>query len=134
MTTVRFDRLEKLATFVEMGGPPGHEFDMSYWGNQALRERAVCGTAGCMLGLATLLWPSEIKLHAAGVFTLGQGGPWITGCFAGAKLFGIDYEESAELFDYVPYRHHENRADHKFHARRLREFIAQKRRELGIEE
>lgn len=129
---VRLDRLEKLATFVEMGGPPGHRFDMSFWGNAALRAKAHCGTAGCMMGLATLLWPEVVTMKHPGTVFVVEGAP-ITGCLAAAHLFGITYDEALELFNWGPGTNFgwQHMNDHKYHAARLRDFISRKRVELG---
>lgn len=146
-TVVRFDRLEKLATYVEMGGPPGHSFDMAHWGNAQLATRAHCGTAGCMMGLATLLWPNEISIDysARGVGSVRHRhcaearSRWeertYTGLNAAVMLFGIEFEEAYKLFNFGGGPDDErHRTDNKHHARRLREFISAKRRQLGIEE
>lgn len=129
---IRFDRLEKLATFVEMGGIPGHVFNMGIWGNQALANGDHCGTAGCMAGLATLLWPNEIDIDRrdTSVLEVFHRSPDVgaTAFDAMAALLGISAEESFQLFANT--WRGEEQFDHKFHAQRLREFIERKRQEV----
>lgn len=92
MNTTQRKRLLKLADFI-VEQVPKEKFDMSSFG-LANGPIDSCGSAGCALGWATVLF------RRLGVAILGGAPRYkdLTGYGVGVTLFGLTYGQSEELF------------------------------------
>lgn len=95
MTATQRKRLLKLADFIVEKVPAGR-FDMGLFGAYANLNvnPHTCGTAGCALGWATVLFKKTGVVFEGGVPRYKRRG----GYAVGVPLFGITYDESEQLF------------------------------------
>ena len=117
---MRADLILELAKAVETSPERGHQFDMRFWGNEAMVEGSRCGTAGCMGGIAAQIWPHQMKLVREGpcVF-LSDGDKY--GPSALAEILDISERDAADLFGSLHVG--EETTNPAYHANRLREYV-----------
>lgn len=94
MRTIRFDRLEALAEHVT-GPNRGHKkFDFSQYNSVSKPQ---CGTAGCALGEAPVLWPDDWEFDAGGSPRLKEKPRGeIISC--AMRWFGLTHQQASHLF------------------------------------
>lgn len=121
MELVEADRLLRLARFLRT--VPEEMFDMTSFGQtedvQSSKilvlslENPVCGSAGCALGWATVVFPDQFllkKIHSLsslyGLHFRGDGVPRQVGysSYQVCRFFGIDPNEASFLFAPIPRR------------------------------
>jgi hypothetical protein len=141
MNKHHIDRLEKLYTF--LGTIKPEKFDFSYWSTAANDDTAkdinACGTTACAMGWAgsmpefrkrglKLVW--EKDENTGDVEFVDRNGYKLFGEHAGAKFFGLTYEEAEFLF--IPASDTAEKMPVNLYRRRLRKFIDRKKSKLGI--
>src|SRR5579859_5509277 len=138
------DRLERLAVLLEKDAhkPDGVKFDLASWaepsvaGNYRRWESkdvhipVDCGTTACALGLAVI--SGEFAKEGLTTSFYGDDSGFLMfpscneqeGFYAGAELFGIEYDDSRYLFDPDCYDEVPQGAKGElFVAQRIRDFI-----------
>lgn len=98
-TSIRIDRLEHLAEFLENGILGHKKFDIDKYNS---RSDGRCGSAGCALGECPTLWPDDWMFRGEGISL--RAFPHKHAENSAIAWFGVSIEEVHHLF-YSHYQH-----------------------------